>query len=273
MLFVLAMTFARQISPAVSNGIIVFFRSLFGFFLFLPFFIGKSKSLLKTQRLPLHLLRVGLSSFSIACTYYTYRNLPMATASSIGYTEPLLTYAFAFLILKEKIAPLQWVAIALGYVGVLMIFKPYIFEASETIWIALIGNIAASLALISTKRLSDTELPLVLLFFSTVATLLFSSLYAFCTWQTPSLEDLKILSIVAACASLGNLLFLYALKFGQSHLVASLGYTRLLLAFSFGFLFFHEIPSRSVFVGSAMIVFATYWALRQQLSFDKKLKN
>ena len=264
--FVTAMSMAKQISPSVSNWTLLFFRSLFSFIFLAPFFLKKSSTLVKTDRKSLHVTRVIFSCISIACTYYTYRNISMAEAASIGYTGPLFTYLLSFFLLKETIRFQQWLAIIVGYLGVLVIFQPHITGFHWVIGIALLGNMSASMSIICSRALTKTESFLTLLFFSTSAALVFSGLIVSFVWEMPSFKDISYLLFMAFFASLSNMLYLLALKRAQSSLLASLGYTRLLFALTTGMLFFREIPSWTTCLGGVIILGATYWATKKGIA-------
>ena len=102
--FTTGMTLAKTVSPSVSSTMILFFRCLFGFVLFLPAVFKQGAAHLRTRRPLLHLVRVFLSCGATFCTYAAYRKIPLATASSIGYTGPLFTTLMAAFLLKERIS-------------------------------------------------------------------------------------------------------------------------------------------------------------------------
>ncbi len=261
--FVCGMSFSKQVSPGISSWTLVFFRSVFSLLFFLPFFWKNRPFLKKPQNKKLHLIRVILANISIACTYYTYRNIPMATSACVGYTAPLFTCIFALFLLKERIFWYQWIAICLGYLGVFIIFEPQV-NPSLVFAIALLGNMSASLSIIATKKLSSSESRWTLLFFSSITAFFLSGIISSFSWTTPSQKDFFYLVLLAIFVSLSNLCYISALKLGKASLLASLGYLRLLFALFTGTLFFQEMPSKATWMGGALIVFATYWATKEK---------
>ena len=78
----------KLITPSVPSLMILFFRCLFAFIFLLPFVLRHGVKNFKTTRLPLHLTRVIFISVALFSTYFAYRNLPLASSSAIGFTDP-----------------------------------------------------------------------------------------------------------------------------------------------------------------------------------------
>ncbi len=261
--FVCAVSFSRKVSPQVSSWTLVFFRSIFSLLFFLPFF-WKNRALLQNpSQKKFHLIRVLLANVSIACTYYTYRNIPMATSACVGYTGPLFTCILALFLLKERLFWYQWLAVFLGYLGVFLVFEPEV-NSSFVLLVALVGNLCASLSIITTKKLSSTESRWTLLFFSSVTAFFLSGFFALFSWTPPTSADLVYMVLLAVFVSISNLCYISALKEGEASLLASLGYVRLIFALFMGMLFFQEIPSQVTWIGGLVIVFSTYIATKKR---------
>ena len=91
---------------------------------------------------------------AMLCTYYTYRNLPIAFATSIGMTSAIFTTALSGLILKEVIGYKKWGLVILGYIGALIVIKPTIFILDTAVITALLANLLAATCIIIIKILS-----------------------------------------------------------------------------------------------------------------------
>jgi len=150
--FTTVMSLAKLLDPSVKGAVLVFIRCLFGLIFFLPFLLKAGVETLKTQRPFLHLLRVIFTCLAIACTYYGYRNLPLAVGTSLGFTAPLMTTALAILVLKEVVTIKKWVLIFVGYLGVLVIVQPPEFSFNSAVYILLLANLFASSSLICAKK-------------------------------------------------------------------------------------------------------------------------
>lgn len=125
-------------------------------------------SLSRTTSMPLHIIRIILDVLAMLCTYYTYRNLPSAFATSIGVTGPIFTTALSGLILKEFIGYKKWVLVILGYIGVLIVIKPTSFILDIAIITALLANLLAAICIIIIKILSRKDLIITIMLFGNV---------------------------------------------------------------------------------------------------------
>jgi len=253
-----SMSLAKCIRPEIPSSVIVFLRCLFGLIVFLPFVAGALKNdglqALKVQKPFLYLIRVILVSLAMGCTYYAYRNLPIATASAIGFSSPLLTTLLGIFFLKNKINFKQGLSILAGYIGVLVIVGPFSFVLDSAETIAILANLLASCAIILLKKLSDTESNITILFYTNIGTLLLSGIFAVLMWQSPSWGEIGLLLLIGISSTLSQLFYTQALRIAEPYFVAPFEYNRLLFALLSGYYFFHESPSAFVFIGAGLII-------------------
>lgn len=263
--FTVAMALAKLISSHVPSLMILFFRCFFGFLFFVPFAAKVGIKGLQTQHPFLHSLRVIFTASAIFCTYYAYRHLPLVTASAIGFTSPLFTTVFAFLLLGEQVSSKKWLAILAGYLGVLVILRPFSFHFGKTLYIALLANMLASSSLIVAKKLTSTESTVTLLFYANAAIFLLSAVAVVWVWQTPSLIDICILAGIGLAGVLSQYLYIEALKIENPSFLAPLEYTRLIFATLVGTIFFHERFDLWSIIGALIIILATFSLSRLEM--------
>ncbi len=253
-----AMAFAKTLSPEVDSIIILFMRYFFGFIFLSPFFIQKGFHGFATKRLPLHFTRVLLVVAAMGCTYYAYRNLPLALATSIGMTGPLFTTLLSIILLKDHVSFRKWGVILFGYLGVVVMIRPHEMPVSLGVWIELLANLFAALVIICTKLLSRTESTVTLMLYVTTATTFVTGILALSIWKTPSPHDLMTLVAVGAFGVTSQYSYVSALKYANPSYLAPFEYTRLCFAVPVGYFFFEETPTLWTLLGSFMIVAATY---------------
>ncbi|MEB3702597.1 DMT family transporter [Candidatus Bealeia paramacronuclearis] len=257
LLFSTAMAFSKTLHPDVHSLVILFMRCLFGFMIFSPFALKMGLAAFKTNRPLLHLLRVCFMCSAMACTYYAYRNLPLATATSIGMTGPLFTTMLAMLILRDNVSLQKWGVILLGYVGVLVVVRPHEIEITPAIWVEILANIFAACTIICVKLLSKTEETVTIMMYATSAAVIVSGLAAVSVWQPPSYEDILTLVAIGALGVSSQFCSVTALKFANPSYLSPFEYTRLCFAIPVGFFFFEEVPTLWVLAGSLIIILAT----------------
>jgi len=266
--FTTAMALAKLLAPDVKGAVLVFFRCLFGLIFFLPFLFNAGVQNLKTQRPFLHILRVLFTCSAIACTYYGYRNLPLAIAISIGFTAPLMTTVLSIVILKEIITPKKWILIVIGYLGVLVITQPPEFSFNNAVCVLLLANLFASSSMICAKKLTRTESIISLMLYVNVISTCVSGIAAYFAWVTPSPQDFIILLFIGLSGVTAQLCYVKSLQLCSPSFLAPFEYSRLIIAVPIGFMLFNELPNFWTFVGSGIIITATLLMMRLELKKD-----
>jgi drug/metabolite transporter (DMT)-like permease len=243
---------------------VAFFRNFFGFLVLFPALMRTGRSALQTSRWPAHLLRTMFQFISMTAFFFGISMLPLAKASALMFTAPLFATIFAVFILGEKIRARRVSALALGFIGMLIIVRP----AGGTIDLGsiLIIIAAAGLAcmLISIKSLSDTESSLSITAIGSMMMTVISIGPAIMIWQWPTIEQSIWLFMVGAIGSLAHYLVAQAMSRAEASELMSYDFTKLVWASFLGFLFFSEIPSWWTLAGGLLIFSSTaYIAYRE----------
>ena len=261
-----AMAFAKSLSPEIDSIVILFMRYFFGLIFFSPFVFQAGFKGFVTSRPALHITRVVCVGLAMGCTYYAYRNLPLALATSIGMTGPLFTTILAMFLLKDSVSLPKWGCIIFGYLGVLVMVRPHELSISLGVWIELLANLFAAFSIICVKLLSRTESTLTIMLYANTVTTLIAGLIALGLWKTPDTADLIILVGIGGLGVFSQFCSVSALKFANPSYLAPFEYTRMCFAIPVGYLFFQEIPTLWTIVGSLMIIGATYGLTRLEMS-------
>lgn len=262
MSFSTAMAFAKTLSPDVDSVVMLFMRYFIGLVFFTPFILKVGLKGFTTKRPFLHLVRVMCLGATVACTYFAYRNLPLALATSIGMTGPLFTTVLAMLILKDRVSLTQWALILFGYTGVLIAVRPHEMAISIGIWASLMANILAALSNICVKILTRTESTFTLMLYANTATTFIAGLVVIMFWKTPAFSDVMSLIAVGGFGVFSQFCNISALRYANPSFLAPFEYTRICFAIPVGYIFFDEIPNIYVIIGSLIIIAATYGLTR-----------
>jgi drug/metabolite transporter (DMT)-like permease len=260
--FSTAMAFAKTLSPEIDSVMVLFMRYFFGLIFFSPFIIKAGAKGFVTSRPLLHLIRVITLGIAVGCTYFAYRNLPLALATSIGMTGPLFTTVLAMLLLKDNVSFLKWCLILLGYAGVIVTVRPHEMGISIGVWVALAANLFAALSIICVKLLTRTESTFTIMLYVNTATTFIAGLVAIALWKTPGTSDLMSLIAVGGFGVLSQYCSVTALRFANPSFLAPFEYTRICFAIPVGFIIFDEVPNIWVILGSMIIIGATYGLTR-----------
>lgn len=256
-----SMSIAKQLDTSIPTVMVVFVRSGFGLLFFIPILVKERSSLSRINNIPLHIIRVTLAVLAMLCTYYTYRNLPIAFATSIGMTSPIFTTALSGLILKEVIGYKKWGLVILGYIGALIVIKPTSFILDTAIITALLANLLAATCIIIIKILSKKNSIVTIMLVGNVGIFTVSFLMSLVQWHPLSAYDIGLLSLTGALGIITQLCLNIVVKRTSPSFVAPFEYSRMLFATVIGFVVFNEIPAISTIIGVSIIIASTYTML------------
>ena len=248
-------------------GQVLFFRGLCGVIPII-FLIPRDRyyDFYKTKRPLLHLKRCIAGLIAITAIFIALRKLPLATVVSVTFAAPIFTTIFSIYFLNEKVGLYRWMAVIVGFIGIIIISEPGYSSLNIYYLYPIIFCIGLSYVAIAIRQLSSTEpVWLIGLFFSISIFIL--SLFSIFTegWVLPSLKDLFLLSMVGVLGGLANLWLTQSYKFSEVSLVTPLKYLALVFAIIFGYLFWNEIPSFKTLIGSILVIFSSLIIFRREI--------
>ena len=252
-------------------GQVIFFRGFFGL-VFYYFIIPKKriKDFYFTKRPLLHLSRCFFGLAALLSIFTALRNLPLATVVSITFAAPIFTTIFSIFFLGEKVGYFRWLAVIVGFVGILIISEPGFSSLNIYYIFPVIFVLGMSYVAISIRQLSSTEpVWLISLFFSAAITIagIFTIPFG---WIMPSFIDLILLSMIGFFGGVANLWLSQSYKFSEVSLVTPLKYLALVFAIGFGYLIWQEIPSSKTLIGAALVITSSIIIFRREIILKKK---
>lgn len=151
-LFAVMGAFAKDLSTSMSSLEVVFFRNVFGVFL-IGITVLRSPIVQKGGR-PFLLFFRGLMGFlALLAFFYNIAHISLADAMTFSKTSPVFTAFFAYLFLKEKMNIYGWIALLIGFVGIVLITQPQGFLLQKTDLLGIFSGIGAALAYTSVREL------------------------------------------------------------------------------------------------------------------------
>jgi drug/metabolite transporter (DMT)-like permease len=139
--FALMITLVRQLTDGLHPLQVVFFRTAFGLAAMLPWLLRQGFGVLRTKHLRRHLLRALIAVLAMVGWFTTLSLMPLAEATALSFTSPLFTSVLAVLVLGEVMRPRRWIAVAIGFLGALIIVRPG-FAAIQPAALLAIGTAA-----------------------------------------------------------------------------------------------------------------------------------
>jgi len=253
-------------------GQVLFFRGLCGIIPIL-FLIPKERfyDFYKTERPILHIKRCLAGLIAIVSIFIALRNLPLATVVSISFASPIFTTIFSIFLLNEKVGFYRWIAVLVGFIGIIIISEPGLSVLNIYYIYPIIFCLGLSYVAIAIRKLSSTEpVWLISLFFS-ISILIFSFFSLYQDWIMPSVIDLILLSSIGILGGTANLWLSQSYKFSEVSLVSPLKYLALVFAIVFGYFVWDEIPTLKTLMGALLVILSSFIIFRRELSMKKQL--
>ena len=212
--------------------------------------------LLRTGRPVLQIVRAGLLVVSTAAFFTGLRYLPLADAVAIAFISPILVTVLAIPLLKERVGRRRWAAVAVGFLGMLVIIRPGAGVVHWAVVFPLTMAVCYGLYQIVTRILSATERPLTTLFYTALIGTLGASLAAPFFWRMPDLGDGLAMAGLGIFGGLGHFALIKAFELAPASTLAPLFFTQLIWATVAGILMFGELPDLWTAAGALIIVAA-----------------
>lgn len=251
----------KHISVDLPNEMIVFFRNVFALLVMVPAMLHGGPSRFATRVPGLHLVRGLAGVTAMYCLFYAVAHLKLADAMMLKLTVPIFIPLIALVWLNERVYPMAWVAVGVGFVGVALILKP----GGELHWVALVavgGSVMAALAKVAVRKLSATEPALrIVFYFATVATVVSVVPLAW-AWQTPTALQWLLLLSLGPQATVGQLLLTRGYGAAPASQVGVFTYSSVLFGAAYGFAFWGETMGVVSLAGAVLIATAGVLALR-----------
>lgn len=272
--FTIMASLIKATSSDVPPGEAVFFRSFFALPVILGWLAlrGDLSTGLRTK-LPLgHLWRglIGVSAMGFG--FAALGLLPLPEVTVLGFAAPLLTVVLAALLLGERLRLFRISAVLLGLVGVVAVMWPRLTLAGvdrlAAIGVAcvLMSALLRAFATIHIRRLVATEETSAIVFYFSLTATVFSLFSIPFGWTWPSLPALMMLIGAGILGGFGQIFLTSAYRNAEAAVLAPFDYASILFAILFGYVFFDEVPTNAVIIGSVIVIAAgvlIIWRERQ----------
>jgi drug/metabolite transporter (DMT)-like permease len=228
----------------------------------------------------------GLILLVAYTTYFmSLAALPLAEAIALFFTAPLIITMLSGPILGERVSLQAWIAVVVGFIGVLIILRPgsALFEPAALL--SLVSATTYALSMVIARRIGVTESATVMAFYQNGVYLLGASLAAVVfsligieqlghpsldflvrPWSSPKSLDLLLMAVCGVIAAFGMFLLTNAYRSAKASLVTVFEYTGMIWGPLWGYLFFSEIPRWSTAAGMILIIGAGIFAVRTAAS-------
>ena len=209
---------------------------------------------LATRRPLDHAVRGFSGIISLALLYFALTRIPIADATAIAYAAPIFITVLSIFLLGEIIGLRRWVAVILGFVGVLLIARPQTDNWDIGVLAALASAFSGAIVAIWLRKLSSSEKSVAIgIYYNGLGSLVCLGWVLLSGWLTPRADDIWILIAFGLCCGLQQWLLTVSFRYAEASLLAPFEYLAMVFAAIVGFVFWSEIPVLTTWIGAAII--------------------
>lgn len=253
-------TLAMLVKYAVGSGIafpeVLFWRQFLMALILISWLAARGQlARVRTKRLPIHARRTLFGTIGLFLNFGAPVLLPLAEATVLGFTTAVFAVILSALVLKEKVGPIRWFAVLLGFSGVVVIAGPSVGNTSAFgLLVGLGAGFIVAVISIQIRDLTRTEDPLTIVFWFAALSSPFLALllpfyaHGHAMWQWGLLIGMGLLG------SLVQVLLTASLRFGQVSSVVVMDYSAIIWATLYGWLIWDDLPSAATLVGAPLVI-------------------
>lgn len=245
----------RLASQELHPFVVVVWRNAIGLMWLMPMILA-TPGLIRLERLPSHVRRATSGVIATFATFYAVANAPMANVLAINYTAPLFATLGAMLFLGERVRWIRGLALAGGFLGMLMVLRPGATDMTPGLWAAIISALATAFSYLAIKRLTGADDPRAVAAWAFILTTPVSIVLALPWWSWPSQQLWPILVGLGACAAAGQLGLARALSLADASAVMPFDFVRFGLITLAGIALFNERYDMLTLLGGGVILIA-----------------
>ncbi len=252
----------KALSQEIAPEVLVFARNLFGLMFILPVVAHQGWRNLKTGCIHLHLVRSLVGLVAMYCYFYVITHLPLAEAALVKLSSPFFLPLIAMVWLNERIDRRTMWAIAVGFLGVMVVLRPGTDTFQPVALIGILGAALASLAKVSIRRMATREPGYRIVFYFGVLATLASAIPLIWSWQMPQSHHWPWLLAIGLAGTCGQLLMTKAYQAANPGKIGPYTYTAVIYAALFGWVFWNEAIILTTLIGSLLIIGAGVFNLK-----------
>lgn len=253
---------------------ILFFRQLVVFLSSLPSIAKSFPQSLKTRHPAMHMVRLLGAFVALSSGIWAVAVLPLTTAITLAFAQVFFIAVLAAWLLKESVGVHRIGAVIIGFVGVVVVMRPGV-EGLIDVYalIPLLGALGAAFAIISVRKLSQTDSTATLLIYQALFVGTLAGVPLFWLWVTPDLTDLLFLLAMGVLAAIGQWVGVKALRAGEASVIGNIQYTQLIYAAVLGYILFGEVPDGYTLVGATIIIVSALYMVHRESIRRKSARN
>ena len=253
-------------------GQVLFSRFFFGL---IPILMlvprSEFKTFYKTSRPKLHAFRAITGTLAIIALFIALREIPLADVVSLTFGGPIVVTLGSIFFLSEKVGIRRWLAVLIGFFGMLLIVKPAYEELNIYYIFPIIFCIFFACVALSIRSLSSTEPNYRIALYFSLLSMIVGLLTLPFGWVMPNKFELFLLIFTGLVGSVANILLTVSLRYAEASLVTPTKYLNLVFAILLGYFIWSEIPKLLTLVGAGLIIISSVIIFMRESELKKKV--
>jgi drug/metabolite transporter (DMT)-like permease len=214
----------------------------------------RSLQFLRARRPGLQLIRALALFGATFFMYVAITRMPLGDAAAIQFLAPVLVTALSGLLLGEHVGPRRWMAVACGFVGVLLVARPGSGVLGWNALLPLATAVLLAVYMIMTRIIRNKDDPAATTFYSTALGALILSFLVIFNWQSLTLIQWGLMVTMGAAGAVGHFMLVKAFHSAEASMLAPFTYVQVVAAILWGFLVFGDVPSIWTVAGASVVI-------------------
>jgi len=252
---------------------IAFFRSAFGFATVAAWVLWYARAWPRSGMLGSLSMSGVFHATAMLAFFYGVSVMPLSDSAALTFTAPLFGTIGAALFLGEKVQARRWIAIAVGFIGVIIVLRPGSVPFSLGAALVLISTVAFAGVTVLVKKMSASERTTTVVYYQSLFVSILTIPPAIAFWSTPPTATFLLLVALGVLSTVGWLCFTRAFALADASAILPLEFTRLPFIAVLGYALFGEIPDRWVWIGAAVIFGSTLYSAHRENAAARKAKR
>ena len=270
MIFAVLAFFSFSLLDAVQKTAIIYhsvFQLLFikyCFVLILSFIESRRKknfSFYKSSNIKIQILRSILSIVESGCFILSFKYLSLADVHSIASLTPVLVVVLSAIILREHVSLKTWIAIFVGFIGVIIIMRPGLSIFDPKSFLPLLGAFFLSIYQIVTRKASENDSNETSLFYTSIVGIILMGIIGYQFWQPLVEQSVLFFIAIGLFFSLGLYFQIIALSMSRAGIIQPFHYTLIFWAIILGYIFYDDFPDNFTILGALVITISGIYVL------------
>jgi drug/metabolite transporter (DMT)-like permease len=212
-------------------------------------------SALRPRRPKLQFVRAMFLPVMTGLNFWALQYLQLAETGSIQFSVPIIIALIASPMLGERMDNARWAAIAVGFLGVLVIVRPGMQGFHPALLLSILNAVLYALFNLMTRQLAAHDSPETTQFFSSVGATLAITPFALAAWQAPpGALQWAILVVIGISGGLGHYLLALAHRYAPASVLAPFLYQQIIWMVLLGYVVFGDVPDAAVALGAAIVI-------------------